>query len=148
MSPATKDYYKALGVSEKATPEEIKKAYRRLAKRYHPDANQGDAAASERFKEVGEAYSVLSDSAKRKQYDQMRRLGAFGLGGNRRGPRPPVPGRRVPGRGFRSTIWAGSATSSVPYSIAEAGRPPGKGRPARARATTSSTSWTSNSRWR
>ncbi len=100
MSPATKDYYKALGVSEKATPEEIKKAYRRLAKRYHPDANQGDSAASERFKQVGEAYSVLSDSAKRKQYDQMRRLGAFGLGGNRRGPASPGAGPAGAGQGF------------------------------------------------
>ncbi len=91
MSPATKDFYKVLGVSEKATPEEIKKAYRRLAKKHHPDANPGNAAASDRFKDVGEAYSVLSDPGKRKQYDQMRRLGAFGLGGNRRGG-PSRPG--------------------------------------------------------
>ncbi len=99
MSPATKDYYKTLGVPEKATPEEIKKAYRRLAKRYHPDANLGDAAAADRFKEVGEAYSVLSDPAKRKQYDRMRRLGAFGLGGDRRGPMRSGSGPET-GQGF------------------------------------------------
>lgn len=89
MSPATKDYYKALGVPEKAALEEIKKAYRRLAKRYHPDANPGDASASERFKDVGEAYAVLSDPAKRKRYDHMRRLGAFAPGGGRRDPARP-----------------------------------------------------------
>ena len=99
MSPATKDHYKTLGVPEKATPEEIKKAYRRLAKRYHPDANPGNAAATDRFKDVGEAYSVLSDPARRKQYDQMRRLGAFGLGANRKGPARPGPGSE-PGQGF------------------------------------------------
>ncbi|MEJ2206824.1 MAG: DnaJ domain-containing protein [Gemmatimonadota bacterium] len=80
MATAKKDFYEILGVSEKATPEEIKKAYRKLAKQHHPDANPGDPRAPERFKEVGEAYSVLSDADKRKQYDQMRRLGAFGFG--------------------------------------------------------------------
>ena len=81
MTTATKDFYEILGVKEKASQEEIKKAYRKLAKKYHPDANPGNPKASERFKEIGEAYSVLSDEKKRKQYDQMKRLGAFGLGG-------------------------------------------------------------------
>ncbi len=80
MAAAKKDFYKVLGVDDKATPDELKKAYRALAKKYHPDANGGDRKASERFKQVGEAYGVLSDPAKRKQYDQMRRLGAFGFG--------------------------------------------------------------------
>ena len=76
MSPA-KDYYRVLGVSESATEAEIKKAYRGLAKKYHPDANPNNDSATERFKEVGEAYAVLSDPEQRKKYDMMRKLGAF-----------------------------------------------------------------------
>jgi molecular chaperone DnaJ len=68
---ATKDLYSALGVSKGASAEEIKKAYRKLARQYHPDKNPGDAAAEERFKEVQHAYDVLSDTTKRKQYDQF-----------------------------------------------------------------------------
>lgn len=73
-----KDFYAVLGVSEKATADEIKKQYRRLAKQHHPDSNKGDARSSERFKEISEAYHVLGDTKKRAQYDEMRRLGAFG----------------------------------------------------------------------
>src|SRR5262245_38410818 len=89
---ATKDYYQLLGVPENASAEEIKKSYRKLAKQYHPDANQNDAKAAEKFKEIGEAYAVLSDAEKRKQYDAMRKnpfanLG-FGRQGAAGGPRP------------------------------------------------------------
>jgi molecular chaperone DnaJ len=86
----TTDYYRVLGVDEKAGGEEIKKAYRRLAKKYHPDANPNDASAAERFKEISEAHSVLSDPEKRKQYDLMRKYGAFAprTGGTAGTPRP------------------------------------------------------------
>ncbi|HEY7462234.1 MAG TPA: J domain-containing protein [Gemmatimonadota bacterium] len=72
------DYYKVLGVSETATQDEIKKAYRKLAKQLHPDVNQKNPAAQERFKQVSEAYAVVGNEEKRKKYDEMRRLGAFG----------------------------------------------------------------------
>ncbi|MBW1600159.1 molecular chaperone DnaJ [Streptomyces sp. JJ38] len=79
-----KDLYKVLGVPKDATEAEIKKAYRKLAREYHPDANKGDARAEERFKEVGEANEVLSDAKSRKEYDEARAL--LGSGGFRPGP--------------------------------------------------------------
>ena len=79
------DYYEVLGVSKTATQDEIKKAYRRLAMKYHPDRNQGDKTAEEKFKAVGEAYSVLSDEQKRAAYDRYGKAGvdpsAAGAGG-------------------------------------------------------------------
>ncbi len=68
---ANRDYYELLGVKKDSTPEEIKKAYRKLAVKYHPDKNPGDKQAEERFKEISEAYAVLCDTEKRKQYDQF-----------------------------------------------------------------------------
>ncbi len=69
-----KDFYEVLGVSKDASKDEIKRAYRKLAQKYHPDANKGDAAAEARFKEISEAHSILSNDKKRAEYDQMRRL--------------------------------------------------------------------------
>jgi molecular chaperone DnaJ len=85
---AQRDYYSVLGVPSSASAPEIKKQYRRLAKQHHPDANQSNPKAAERFKEISEAYTVLGDEKKRKQYDEMRRLGAFDFAGARGQPSP------------------------------------------------------------
>src|SRR5579885_48581 len=75
-----KDYYSILGVSESASAKEIKSAYRKLSRQFHPDTNAGDASAEERFKEISAAYDVIGDEAKRKEYDEVRRLGPMGAG--------------------------------------------------------------------
>ena len=93
-----RDYYQTLGVAENATTDEIKKAFRRLAKQHHPDRNPNNPQAADRFKEINEAHDVLSDPEKRKKYDTLRRYGAF-AGGGGGGPR----GRReATGRGPES----------------------------------------------
>ena len=74
------DFYQTLGVPKNAAQDEIKKAFRKLARDYHPDRHPGDKASEEKFKEVSEAYETLSDTEKRKQYDELSRLGAFGPG--------------------------------------------------------------------
>ena len=85
MAEQKRDYYEVLGISKTADDAEIKKAYRVLAKKYHPDMNPGDAEAEKKFKEASEAYAVLSDPEKRKQYDQFGHAafegGAGGAGG-------------------------------------------------------------------
>jgi DnaJ-class molecular chaperone len=94
MDTRTRDYYKILGVGRTASEKDIKSAYRKLARKYHPDVNPGDKAAEDKFKEIGEAYEVLSDPEKRRRYDQ------FGTGWAR-GPQGVPPGWEVfrPGRG-------------------------------------------------
>ena len=84
---AQQDFYAVLGVPASASPDEIKKAYRTLAAKHHPDKNASDPKAVETFKGISEAYQTLGDAEKRKQYDDLRRLGAFGgFGGGARGP--------------------------------------------------------------
>lgn len=76
----TDDFYKTLGVSEDASESDIKKAYRKLSRKYHPDLNPDDKQAEKKFKEISEAYDVLSDKKQREEYDQIRRYGASGMG--------------------------------------------------------------------
>jgi molecular chaperone DnaJ len=110
---AAKDFYQVLGVPDTASQDDIKKAYRKLAKQYHPDANPNNAKASERFKEVSEAHSTLADSEKRKQYDQMRRYGAFdGM------PRRPPSGA---GRGARAGAGSPGDVGSENFDFGDLG---------------------------
>lgn len=81
MAEQKRDYYEVLGVDRNASEEEIKKAYRKLAKKYHPDMNPGDKDAEKKFKEASEAYAVLSDAEKRRQYDQFGHSAFDGTGG-------------------------------------------------------------------
>ena len=78
---AKRDYYEVLGVDKGASADDLKKAYRKLALKYHPDRNPGDKEAEEKFKEAAEAYGVLSDADKRARYDQYGHAGVVGLGG-------------------------------------------------------------------
>ena len=141
MPTATKDYYGSLGVKKNASTEEIRKAFRKLARKYHPDVNPGDKKAEEKFKEISEANDVLSDPKKRKIYDQLgyysdnidpaaaeayARGGGFGAGGF--GTSGPGAG----GGGFRGST-GGTRTQDIPFDFggfdfSEAGAGAGAGR--------------------
>lgn len=142
-----KDYYKILGVAKSASADEIRKAYRKLAKKYHPDHNPGDTSAEEKFKQAQEAYDVLGDEKKKSQYDQMRDggFGGFGYGPEGFGGfgrRPGAGGQRfryedVSGFGdlgdlFSSIFGAGHAGAAGPRAGRGAHFGPMKGEDARA----------------
>ena len=104
MAVKFQDYYEVLGVPRTATADDIKKAYRKLARKYHPDVNPGDKSAEEKFKQVGEAYEVLSDPEKRKRYDQ---LGENWKAGADFTPPPGWEGGRVEYADFGDLFGAG-----------------------------------------
>ncbi len=110
MATDVKDYYKTVGVAKDAAQDEIKRAYRKLARKYHPDLNPGDKTAEQKFKELNEAYEVLSDPKKRAEYDQFGSA-AFGAGA--------APGLRVSGpmTSGRTLIMEASVISSPIFSV-------------------------------
>lgn len=119
----TLDYYKALGVDAKATADEIKKAYRKLAKQFHPDSTGGDKGKEARFKEISNAYDVLGDAKKRAQYDEFRAMGGRmprggfpgGFPGGAGGPGGPFGGSQVWDLGdLFSQMFAGGPQAGGP----------------------------------
>ena len=111
MAVTYKDYYKILGVPKTADAKAIKQAYRKLARKYHPDQNPGNASAADRFKEINEANEVLSDPEKRQRYDTLgpdwaryAEAGAGGFGARPGGPGGPLRGGPGPG----AHIWRGA----------------------------------------
>lgn len=107
------DFYKVLGVSETATDADIKKAYRKLARKYHPDQNPGDAAAEKKFKEISEANDVLSDKKQREEYDQIRKYGAAGFGGGFPGGAGGFPGGGFPGGAGSFSYSTGGGSQGI-----------------------------------
>ncbi len=101
-----RDYYEVLGIQKGASDDEIKKAFRKLAIKYHPDKNPGDKAAEEKFKEINEAYSVLSDKTKRQRYDQFGHAGVGGAAGGASGN--PFEGFNFNGQSFNFDFGGGS----------------------------------------
>ena len=129
---AQKDFYGELGVSRSATHDEIKKAYRKLARANHPDSNPGDTAKHEKFKKVAEAYDVVGDETKRQQYDEVRQAYGGGFAGTTAG------GARLrPRTTCSASAVAASATSSATSSV-PAAAPTAEPVPARCGASTSS----------
>ena len=132
-----KDFYAILGVSKDASEADIKKVYRKLARENHPDANPGDAKAEQRFKEISEAYSVLSDPTQRSEYDQIRAMaqggprftagggpggfedifgGMFGQGAPRAGR--PVLADSLTAYSTRAAVWAVTPATASPPKVA------------------------------
>jgi molecular chaperone DnaJ len=125
MSPPKHEYYETLGVERKASSDEIRKAYRKLARKYHPDLNPGDKAAEDRFKNVQEAYDILSDPKKRQVYDQYGFYSENGFagpqpgaGGQRRGP---MPNMDFSGFDFSDAFQEGQAGGGKRTSGSESG---------------------------
>ena len=110
-----KDFYQVLGVSKDVSDAELKKTYRKLARKFHPDSNPGDAAAEAKFKEISEAHSVLSDPEQRKEYDAIRAMGS--------GARFTAPGGAGGAGGFEDVFGTmfggqgGRSQSSVPVDV-------------------------------
>src|SRR5918993_2585137 len=111
---AKQDYYQTLGIKRDAKPDEIKKAYRRLARKYHPDVNPGDKSAEERFKLITEEHDVLSDEKKRKVYDRFGQYSDNLAEAAARGATPggASGGRAAPGFDFSGFDWGASSASS------------------------------------
>src|SRR5579872_3731855 len=111
MSPPKHEYYETLGVPKGAQADDIRKAYRKLARKYHPDLNPGDKAAEERFKNVQEAYDILSDAKKRQMYDQFGFYSENGFPGAGAGPGAsgPHPGMDFSGFDFSDFMQSGGA---------------------------------------
>src|SRR5215211_7542557 len=107
---AKQDYYEILGIKRDAQPDEIKKAYRRLARKYHPDVNPGDKAAEERFKLMSEAHDVLSDPKKRSVYDRFGQYSENLADAATRGAGPSSGGRTAPGFDFTGFDWGSAST--------------------------------------
>ena len=115
-----KDFYKILGVAKGATDAELKKVYRKLARQFHPDSNQGDPKAEERFKEISEAYSVLSDAEQRKEYDAVRAMGGGARFTGGSGPGAGFPGGFPDGAGggfedVFSNLFGGGGRGGNPF---------------------------------
>ncbi|MGI6879501.1 DnaJ C-terminal domain-containing protein [Microbacterium sp. gxy059] len=141
-----KDFYKVLGVSKDVSDSDLKKTYRKLARKYHPDSNPGDAAAETRFKEISEAYSVLSDPEQRREYDELRAMGSgarFTAGGSGAGGFEDVFSRFT--RGGSSPDFddifsmfngaTGGGGRANPFGGFGGSQPPQKGQDVRARTT-------------
>src|SRR5271166_5432519 len=126
MAVQFKDYYKTLGVEKSATPEEIKQAFRKLARIHHPDVAKNKATGEAKFKEINEAYEVLGDPEKRQRYDE---LGANwqDAGGGMPGPRGPGRGRAQAGRPDMDFEFGGTGFSDFFESFFGSGRSGGGG---------------------